>query len=85
MVQELLSQSQIDARLYPESDGFPMADNTVQFRLITTIVGGLSALFQERDDVFVVGDLLWYPRKAGIAVISFDLSETEIWPQISCF
>ncbi|MBP0030531.1 Uma2 family endonuclease [Roseofilum sp. Guam] len=69
MVQELLSQSQIDARLYPESDGKPMADNTVQFRLITTIVGGLSALFQERDDVFVVGDLLWYPRKAGTLTV----------------
>ncbi|MDJ1185512.1 Uma2 family endonuclease [Roseofilum casamattae] len=65
MVQELLSQSQIDARLYPDSDGKPMADNTVQFRLMTTIVGGLSALFQERDDVFVAGDLLWYPKKAG--------------------
>ena len=65
MVQELLSQAQIDARLYPDSDGKPMADNTVQFRLITTIVGGLSALFQERDDVFAIGDLLWYPRKAG--------------------
>gem|GEM_PF-6278303 len=33
-------------------------DNTIQFRLITTIVGGLSALFQEREDVFVAGDLL---------------------------
>ncbi|MDJ1179575.1 Uma2 family endonuclease [Roseofilum sp. BLCC_M91] len=65
MVQELLPQSQVDARLYPESDGKPMADNTVQFRLITTIVGGLSALFQEREDVFVAGDLLWYPREAG--------------------
>ncbi|MDJ1182870.1 Uma2 family endonuclease [Roseofilum casamattae] len=65
MVQELLRQSQIEARLYPESDGKPMANNTVQFRLITTIVGGLSAWFQERDDVFVTGDLLWYPKKAG--------------------
>ncbi|WP_318731061.1 Uma2 family endonuclease [Roseofilum sp. Guam] len=65
MVQELLSQAQIEARLYPESDGKPMADNTVQFRLMTTIVGGLSVLFKERQDVFVAGDLLWYPRKAG--------------------
>ncbi|MDB9515590.1 Uma2 family endonuclease [Roseofilum reptotaenium CS-1145] len=65
MVQELLSQAQIDARLYPESDGKPMANNTVQFRLIMTIAGGLSALFKEREDVFVIGDLLWYPRKAG--------------------
>jgi Uma2 family endonuclease len=65
MVQELLSQSQVEARLYPDSDGKPMADNTIQFRLITTLVGGLSALFKEREDVFVAGDLLWYPREAG--------------------
>ncbi|MBP0013733.1 MAG: Uma2 family endonuclease [Roseofilum sp. SBFL] len=63
MVQELLSQAQIEARLYPESDGKPMADNTVQFRLMTTIVGGFSVLFKERQDVFVAGDLLWYPKK----------------------
>ncbi|MBP0025995.1 MAG: Uma2 family endonuclease [Roseofilum sp. SBFL] len=70
MVQELLSQSQVEARLYPESDGFPMADNTIQFRLITTLVGGLSALFQEREDVFVAGDLLWYPKKAGTLTVA---------------
>jgi Uma2 family endonuclease len=69
MVQELLHQSQIEARLYPESDGKPMADNTVQFRLMTTIVGGLSVLFKERQDVFVAGDLLWYPKKAGTLTV----------------
>ncbi|MDJ1176278.1 Uma2 family endonuclease [Roseofilum capinflatum] len=70
MVQELLHQSQIEARLYPESDGKPMADNTVQFRLMTTIVGGLSVLFKERQDVFVAGDLLWYPKKAGTLTVA---------------
>ena len=47
--------------VYPESDGKPMADNTKQFRWIVTIKEGLEALFAERDDVFVAGDLLWYP------------------------
>jgi Uma2 family endonuclease len=47
--------------LYPDSDGEPMADNTTQFRCIVLITGGLRAMFQERDDVFVAGDLLWYP------------------------
>lgn len=46
---------------YPDSDGQPMADNTKQFRWITTIQGGLDALFAGRNDVFVAGDLLWYP------------------------
>ena len=46
---------------YPERDGQPMADNTKQFRWIMTIQGGLDALFANRADVFVAGDLLWYP------------------------
>lgn len=46
---------------YPESDGKPMADNTKQFRIITTIVGNLEILYEEEPMVLVVGDLLWYP------------------------
>lgn len=47
--------------IYPDSDGQPMADNTLQFRIIVTIQGGLDALFLHDPDVFVAGDLLWYP------------------------
>jgi Uma2 family endonuclease len=46
---------------YPESDGKPMADNTRQFRWIVTIQGGLDLLFKDDPNVFVAGDLLWYP------------------------
>ena len=46
---------------YPQSDGQPMADNTKQFRWIVTIQGGLDALFRGNPQVFVAGDLLWYP------------------------
>lgn len=46
---------------YPESDGKPMADNTKQFRWIVTIKENLELLFADRPDVFVAGDLLWYP------------------------
>jgi Uma2 family endonuclease len=46
---------------YPESDGLPLADNTLQFRYITTIQGGLDALYSDNPDVFIAGDLLWYP------------------------
>ena len=46
---------------YPQSDGQPMADNTKQFRWIVTIQGGLDALFRADPQVFVAGDLLWYP------------------------
>jgi len=46
---------------YPESDGMPMADNTRQFRYIVMIQGSLDALFKDDPNVFVAGDLLWYP------------------------
>lgn len=47
--------------VYPDSDGQPMADNTKQFRWIVTIQGGLDTLFRDDPNVFVAGDLLWYP------------------------
>jgi Uma2 family endonuclease len=46
---------------YPDSDGKPLSDNTLQFRWIMTIQGGLDALFGDDPNVFVAGDLLWYP------------------------
>jgi Uma2 family endonuclease len=46
---------------YPSTDGEPMAQNTKQYRYITTIQGGLAAMFRDRPDVFVAGDLFWYP------------------------
>ncbi len=45
---------------YPDSDGQPMSDNTLQFQWIVTIQGNLDALFRHDPNVFVAGDLLWY-------------------------
>ena len=50
---------------YPESDGMPMADNTRQFRYIVMIQGGIDALFKDDPEVFVAGDLLWYPTEGN--------------------
>ncbi|MCS6958423.1 MAG: Uma2 family endonuclease [Pseudanabaenaceae cyanobacterium SKYGB_i_bin29] len=47
--------------VYPDSDGQPMADNTKQFRWIVTIKENLEYLFRQDANVFVAGDLLWYP------------------------
>jgi Uma2 family endonuclease len=47
--------------VYPDRDGNPMADNTKQFRWIVTIKENLDLLFADNPDVFVAGDLLWYP------------------------
>lgn len=49
--------------IYPDSDGQPMSDNTKQFRWIVTIKEGLEYLFKDNPNVFVAGDLLWYPVK----------------------
>jgi Uma2 family endonuclease len=49
------------AIIYPESDGLPMSDNTRQLRWMVTLYGNIAALFRDRADVFVSGNLLWYP------------------------
>ena len=46
--------------VYPESDGKPMADNTVQWDWMVKIVGELRDQYAGQE-VFVAGDLLWYP------------------------
>ncbi len=56
--------------IYPDSDGKPMADNTKQFRCIVTTQGGLDALFQNDPNVFVAGDLLWYPVEGDNTICS---------------
>jgi Uma2 family endonuclease len=53
---------------YPEDNGEPMAENTLQFRWIVTIQGGLDALFAKNPNVFVAGDLLWYPVEGDNAI-----------------
>jgi Uma2 family endonuclease len=64
--------------IYPDCDGQPMSDNTKQFRWIVTIKENLELLFAENPDVFIAGDLLWYPvegnnkiRQAPDAMVAF--------------
>jgi Uma2 family endonuclease len=49
-------------QLFPDSDGNPMADNTEQFRWIVLLKENLEILFADDPQVFVAGDLLWYPE-----------------------
>ncbi|MEM6426033.1 MAG: Uma2 family endonuclease [Cyanobacteria bacterium P01_H01_bin.119] len=46
--------------LYPDSDGKPMADNTLQYRWIVRLVTNLKQLLLGQT-ALVAGDLLWYP------------------------
>lgn len=63
---------------YPECDGLPMSDNTEQWDWMILIKEGLEALFANEPDVFVAGNLLWYPvegdnrlRVAPDAMVAF--------------
>jgi len=51
--------------LYPDSDGKPMAENTIQYRWIVLLVSNLKHLFRGQT-VFVAGDLLWYPQPVTV-------------------
>ena len=69
---------------YPERDGQLMSDNTKQFRWIVTIKENLEALFASDSNVFVAGDLLWYPvegsntiRQAPDAMVAFGRSKGD--------
>ncbi|MBC7816220.1 MAG: Uma2 family endonuclease [Planctomycetaceae bacterium] len=48
---------------YPDSDGLPMSDNTLQWYWMVLIKEGLEVLFAGDPNVFVAGNLLWYPRE----------------------
>ncbi|KDR58054.1 Uma2 family endonuclease [Limnospira platensis] len=70
--------------IYPDSDGKPMAENTIQFRWIMTIYHNLAWLFALQADVFVAGDLLWYPvegdnktRQAPDAMVVFGVEKGD--------
>jgi Uma2 family endonuclease len=74
MVQQLRNTEII----YPDCDGQPMSDNTLQFSWIVKIKENLEILFANDPDVFVAGDLLWYPvegsntiRRAPDAMVAF--------------
>jgi len=63
-----LAQSSSSKVVYPDSDGQPMAENTLQFRWIVTLQGNLDALFKDDPNVFVAGDLLWYPVEGSNSI-----------------
>jgi Uma2 family endonuclease len=77
MVQQLTAET-VSEIIYPDCDGEPMSDNTKQFRWIVTIKENLEILFANHPDVFVAGNLLWYPvqgnnkiRQAPDAMVIF--------------
>jgi hypothetical protein len=55
--------------VYPESDGKPMADNTLQWDWMVKIVGELRQQYAGQQ-VFVAGDLFWYPVEGDPKVVT---------------
>jgi hypothetical protein len=55
---------------YPSSDGKPIADNTLQFDWIMLIKSNLDYLFAADPNVFIAGDLLWYPEEGNNTLAS---------------
>lgn len=49
------------AVVYPDSDGEPMADNSLQAELMIALYQGLTDQFAQRPDVAVHTNLFWYP------------------------
>ena len=59
---------------YPDSDGLPMAENESQFWPILYVAPALDRYYQDRDDVYVVGNLLvYYQQGDGSKSVSPDL------------
>ena len=64
MVQQL-EQNQKPEIIYPDSDGKPMSDNTEQYKWIVIIKENLEIIFAAVAEVFIAGDLLWYPTEGS--------------------
>lgn len=69
MVSEIQEKTKTDIS-YPETDGKPMANNTIQFRWILVIEQNLELLYANNPDVFVAGDLFWYPIEGNNKIVT---------------
>ncbi|CAN1212925.1 Uma2 family endonuclease [Tumidithrix helvetica PCC 7403] len=63
MISQPIASPEID---YPDSDGNPMSDNTEQYRWIVIIEENLEIIFADDPNVFIAGDLAWYPVRYAL-------------------
>ena len=57
-----------DEVYYPESDGKPMAENTLQYLWIETLHGNLTFWFRDSPDVLIAADNLIYPVQGDFSI-----------------
>ncbi|HLO84466.1 MAG TPA: Uma2 family endonuclease [Nostocaceae cyanobacterium] len=65
MVQQLKPET-VPEIIYPDSDGQPIAENTKQYQWLVKIKENLEILFASIEDVFIAGDLFWYPVEGSV-------------------
>lgn len=82
---------------YPDDDGLPMSDNTLQMKWIFLLYGNLRGLYREQADVFVAANHLIYPvegnnkiRFAPDVFIAFGRSKIDrgsyrVWEEDNIF
>src|SRR4029077_417532 len=82
---------------YPDSDGLPIADNTLQFAWISLLMWNADAYLRDDPDVFVAGDHLIYPvegdaknRQAPDVYVAFgrrkgDRGSYKVWEEGNVF
>jgi Uma2 family endonuclease len=68
MVSQIQPSTQPDV-FYPDTDDQPMAENTIQFRWLVKIQENLNSLFIDDPNVFVAGDLFWYPVEGNNKIV----------------
>jgi Uma2 family endonuclease len=55
---------------YPETDGQPMGDSTIQIRWILKLFTGVDGVFLHQPDVFVAANLFWYPVQGSPSIVT---------------
>jgi Uma2 family endonuclease len=82
---------------YPDCDGQPMSDNTVQFTWISILKWSAESYFRDDPNVFVAGDHLIYPvegrpdiRQAPAVYVAFgprkgDRGSYKVWEEGGIF
>lgn len=62
--------SPVSPIIYPESDGQPLGENTLQVHWIVMLFNGFQGLFRDRSDVLVAADLFWYPVEGHPEIVT---------------
>src|SRR4051794_13129957 len=55
---------------YPESDGAPLGENTLQMKWIIALHNGFEGYYANDENVFVASDLFWYPVEGDPRIVT---------------